>query len=122
MLYHQSEKSKHSDRVSVLNKVEDKYNWKNVNFPASFDDITTFETNSRICVNIFGHCGEKNEINPKRLGHIPYIKNGNMNLLLIRTNTITATIYTLRNSKTYCTQPQQQTIRIAATVPFAEKS
>ena len=62
MLYHQSEKSKLSDRVSVLNKVEDKYNWENVNFPASFDDITTFETNNRICVNIFGHCAEKNEI------------------------------------------------------------
>ena len=36
-------------------------NWENVNFPASFDDITTFETNNKICVNIFGHCGEKNE-------------------------------------------------------------
>ena len=45
MLYHQSEKSKHSDRITVLNRVEDKYNWENVNFPASFDDITTFETN-----------------------------------------------------------------------------
>ena len=56
----------------------------NVISPASFDDITTFETNNKICVNIFGHCEEKNEINPKRLGHIPYIKNGNINLLLIK--------------------------------------
>ena len=51
MLYHQSEKAKHSDRVSVLNKVEDKYNWEDVNFPASFDDVATFETNNKICVN-----------------------------------------------------------------------
>ena len=84
MLYHQSEKAKHSDRITVLNKIEDKYNWDNVNFPATFDDITTFETNNKICVNIFGHCAEKNEINPCRLGHIPYIKNGNINLLLIK--------------------------------------
>ena len=55
MLYHQSDKAKHSDRITVLKKVEDKYKWDNVNFPTSFDDITTFETNNRICVNIFGH-------------------------------------------------------------------
>ncbi len=34
---------------------------------------------------------------------------------------ITDTIYTLRNLKTYCTQPQQQIIRIAATAQYAEK-
>ena len=84
MLYHQSEKAKNGDRITVLNKVEDKYNWEGGNFPASFDDIATFETNNKMCVNIFGHCEEKNEINPKRLGHIPYIKNGNINLLLIK--------------------------------------
>ena len=55
MLYHQSEKAKHSDRVSVLSKIEDKYSWENVNFPTTFDDITTFENNNRVCVNIFGH-------------------------------------------------------------------
>ena len=55
MLYHQSEKAKNGDRVGVLKKVKDKYNWEGVNFPASFDDITTFESNNRICVNIFGH-------------------------------------------------------------------
>ena len=68
-----SRKTKHSDRITVLKKVEDKYNWEGVNFPASFDDITTFE-NKKNCVNIFGHSEEKNEINPNRLGHIPYIK------------------------------------------------
>jgi hypothetical protein len=84
LLYHQSEKAKHSDRVSVLNKIEDKYNWENVNFPTTFDDITTFENNNRICVNIFAHDEGKNEINPVRLGHIPNIKNDNINLLLIK--------------------------------------
>ena len=67
-------KTKHSDRITVLKKVEDKYNYEGVNIPASFDDITTFENNNKICVNIFGYSEEKNEINPNRLGHIPYIK------------------------------------------------
>ena len=53
MLYHQTEKTKHSDRITVLKKVEDKYNWEGVNFPASCDDITTFENNNKNCVNIF---------------------------------------------------------------------
>ena len=59
MLYHQSEKAKHNDIITVLKKVEDKYNWEGGNFPASFDDITTFETINHICVNIFGHSEEK---------------------------------------------------------------
>ncbi len=43
MLYHQiGEKVKHNDRVTVLKKVEDKWKWEGVNYPASFDDITKF--------------------------------------------------------------------------------
>ena len=38
MLYHQSSKAKNSDRTTVLNQIQDKYNWENVNFPATFDD------------------------------------------------------------------------------------
>ncbi len=59
MLYHQTEKTKHSDRITVLKKVEDTYNWEGDNCPASFDDITTFETNSKIVASIFGHSEEK---------------------------------------------------------------
>ena len=62
----------------------DKYNWEDVSFPTTFDDITTFETNNRVCVNIFAHDETKNQINPVRLGHIPYIKNDNINLLLVK--------------------------------------
>ena len=43
MKYHQTDKSKHSDRLSVLKKVEDKYKYDNMNFPTSYDDIKTFE-------------------------------------------------------------------------------
>ena len=84
MLYHQSEKAKNGERLTILKTIEDKYNWTDVNFPATFDDISTFETNNRICINVFGYNEIKNEINPTRLGHIPYIKNDNVNLLLIR--------------------------------------
>ena len=83
MLYHQTEKAKNCDRVSSLKKVEDKYNWEGVNFPATFDDIQTFENNNRICVNVFKHKGEKG-IDPERLGTIPCVKNDNINLLLIK--------------------------------------
>ena len=46
--------------------------------------VTCFENNNKICANILGCCLEKQEINPLRLGHIPYITNDNINLLLIK--------------------------------------
>ncbi len=60
-----------------MKKVEDKYDWEGVNFPASFDDTQTFENNNKVCVSIYGHSGE-GEINPLRLGTIPYVKNDNI--------------------------------------------
>ena len=83
MLYHQTAKAKNCDRLSVLKKVEDKYNWEGVNFPTTLDDIQTFEDNNKVCVNVFIHKGEK-EIDPCRLGTIQYVKNDNINLLLIK--------------------------------------
>ena len=50
MRYHQTEKSKHCDRLSVLRKVEDKYNYDGMQFPASCDDVTQFEENNKVCV------------------------------------------------------------------------
>jgi elongation factor Tu len=54
--YHQSIKDKHSDRITVLKKVDDKYNYDDVNFPASYDDIKQFEHNNKslsFCLNYF---------------------------------------------------------------------
>jgi len=82
LLYHQSEKKKHGERLSVLKKITDKYKWKGVNFPTTFNDITTFENNNKVCINIYGYNNQ--EINPIRLGTISYIKNDNINLLLIK--------------------------------------
>jgi len=35
--YHQSKKEKHCDRISVLKKVEDKYNYEGISYPATFE-------------------------------------------------------------------------------------
>ena len=43
MKYHQTKKETHCDRISVLIKVEDKYDYSGVNYPASFEDIERFE-------------------------------------------------------------------------------
>ena len=95
--------------------------WGNVNFPTRFDDITTFETNNIICVNIVGYHENKKKINPIRLGHIPYLKNGNINLLLIKDNATTDFTFTLRNSTAYCTQFHVLITRTATTAPSAGK-
>lgn len=53
MKYHQSKKDKHDDRISVLSKIEDKYNYDNVNFPASMDDIKIFEENNQLTIFVY---------------------------------------------------------------------
>ena len=73
MLYHQSEKGRNGDKLSVLKKVQDKYNWEGVNFPAALSGIQRFEENNKVCVNIFIHEGEKTIV-MLRLGTIPYVK------------------------------------------------
>ena len=69
--------------MSVLKKVEDRYNWEGVNFPATLEDAQTFENNNKVCVNIFLHMGQKG-IDRLRLGAIQYVKNDNINLRLIK--------------------------------------
>ena len=65
--YHQSKKEKHCDRVSVLKKIEDKYDYSNVNCPATFDDIATFENNNNISVFVYG-IDEENNIRTEKNG------------------------------------------------------
>ncbi len=72
MLHHQSEKKKHGERVGVLKKLKDKYDWTGVQFPTGFNDITKFENNNKVCVNIYGYTGK--EINPIRPGSISYVE------------------------------------------------
>ena len=79
MKYHQTYKSKHGERISVLNKVEDKYNYDNMQFPASCDDVTQFEENKKVCVFIYRF--ENDNIYREKLGNPAYIPNDTINLL-----------------------------------------
>ena len=82
MLYHQSRQEKNGERVSVLKKVEDKYNWTDIEFPVSFTEVQNFEDQNEICVNLWG-ISYNNEVHPLRLGTIPYVKNDTVKLLLL---------------------------------------
>jgi hypothetical protein len=42
MKYHQSKQQKHDDRISVLKKIDDKFNYDGISCPTSFDDIFSF--------------------------------------------------------------------------------
>ena len=53
MLYHLTKRAKHDDRLSVLKKVQDIYNWEGVNFPATYDDIAHFEELNKVCIFVF---------------------------------------------------------------------
>ena len=51
--YHQSKKENNCSRISALKKVVDKYNYENVNFPASLQDIEQFDLNNNISFHLF---------------------------------------------------------------------
>ena len=53
MKYHQSPMDKHSDRTTVLIKLDDKYVYDDVNFPADFDDVEQFEINNKVSVFVY---------------------------------------------------------------------
>jgi hypothetical protein len=82
LIYHQSEKKEKRHRVSALKKVKDVYDWTGVSFPAGLNDVLTFENNNRVCINIWEIFEEG--INPIRLGNVLFVKNDNINLLLVK--------------------------------------
>ena len=73
MRYHQSKKDKHDNRVSVLKKVQDNFNYTGIEYPVSFDDITKFEDLNR--VSIFIYEIEADDITLARSGNLNYIQN-----------------------------------------------
>ena len=42
-------------------KVVDKYNYDDMNFPTSYDDIKTFEENNKVCIMVYTTSIIKNE-------------------------------------------------------------
>ena len=43
MRYHQSDKNKNDHRITALSKIKDKFDYANLSFPLSLDDIKEFE-------------------------------------------------------------------------------
>eukprot|EP00760_Papus_ankaliazontas_P009483 PhM_4_TR14086/c5_g1_i4/m.107049 len=52
MLYHQSKQLKNGERLTVLKKVEDKYDWTNIKFPVGKTEIDIFEKNNNVSINV----------------------------------------------------------------------
>ena len=71
MRYHQTEKKKNDDRISVLSKVEDKYNYDNISFPVSYDDIKQFEINNKCCTFVY-YVNDEKGITKERDGNFSY--------------------------------------------------
>ena len=81
-LYHQTPKGKNDDRLSVLKKVVDKYKWDDINFPASYEDISRFEELNQMCVFVYG-LDDENNIHCQKKGNSKYILNDCMYLLRV---------------------------------------
>jgi len=82
MKYHQSEQIKNCDRLTVLSKLEDKYKYNDMEFPASFDDIKMFEENNQVGVIVYV-LDENNNIIKEYPGHKEYLLNERIYLLRV---------------------------------------
>ena len=81
MKYHQTKKEKHDDRLTVLHKIEDKYDYSCITFPASYEDIEKFEEINKVC--IFIYTIEQEGIITDKKGNGNYIMNDCIYLLRI---------------------------------------
>jgi hypothetical protein len=82
MQYHQSPQTKHSHMITALAKIEDKYDYGAMTFPASLDDIQHFEEDNKITINI-SKIGTESEILNLQDGNVEHCRNGIVNLLFI---------------------------------------
>jgi len=80
--YHHAGSIKHGERTSLLRKIPDKYNYVNVNYPSSHDDIKMFENNNKICVFVY-YIDDENKIRPEYQGNMEFITNDILYLLRI---------------------------------------
>jgi len=75
------EERKNDDRLSVLHKIEDKYDYSCITFPASYEDIEKFEEINKVC--IFIYTIEQEGIITDKKGNGNYIMNDCIYLLRI---------------------------------------
>ena len=82
MKYHQSAKDKNASRICKLKKVVDKYNYEEIEYPTSYDDIYRFEELNKVCIYVFT-LTENNDIIKDKEGTANYIHNELIYLLRI---------------------------------------
>ena len=82
MLYHQTTKRQNDTRLTVLSKVVDKYDYTDINYPASYDDIASFEERNQVCIYVYTLTEENKPIQDKA-GNTNYILNECIYLLRI---------------------------------------
>jgi hypothetical protein len=83
MLYDQSPQLERSSRITVLNKVEDKYGFSNKSYPVLLEDIQQLEEDNKITINVFCMNGDT-QIISRQDGNVLQCRNGMMNLLLMQ--------------------------------------
>jgi len=90
--YHQTKKDKHDDRISVLSKIKDKYDYSGFEFPFDFDDINRFEEINKVCIFVF-YIDEENKIIKERDGNHNYVCNDLIYLLRIENKLTSHYVY-----------------------------
>ena len=84
MRYHQTERKKNDHRLTVLKKVVDKYDYSDMSFPASYEDIEKFEEINQVCIFVYelDDTAQKTFRKSKQ-GNIDYLQKDCIYLLLI---------------------------------------
>ena len=83
MKYHQSEQKSKDHRISVLDKIQDKYNYGEMQFPADYEAIRQFEDLNQVCMYIYTYDEGSNQILLDKQGKAEYILNDCVYLLRI---------------------------------------
>jgi hypothetical protein len=74
MLYHQSNQGEKTHRLTALEKVEDKYDYTDISYPTTFDDITLFDDSNKLMINVYMLENETNNI--EKNGQRSTLQNG----------------------------------------------
>ena len=83
--YHQSARSKNDSRLSKLKKVEEKYMYDGMEFPASYEAISAFEDINRVCIFIY-ELDSEDKIRLGQRGNIAYLTTDLIYLLRLDTD------------------------------------
>ena len=104
MRYHQSPKGKHDDRTTALRKYQDSYNYDNISYPASYEDIAIFEENNKVCIYVYS-TDNNSDIICEYVGKTEYIMNDIIYLLRVEEDKQSHYIYIkhiCHKDKTFC--------------------